>query len=86
MDRECLWKFRCRTVIRLPSFNDKFRKFLREIRIILPEGSKRRTRAVRGVSSDGFMTIVQPTARAGATFQALKYRCMRSSHIQEAFS
>lgn len=29
------------------------------------------TRAVRGVNSDGFITMVQPTARAGATFQAL---------------
>ena len=28
-------------------------------------------RAVRGVTSEGFMTIVQPTASAGATFQAL---------------
>lgn len=30
-----------------------------------------RTRAVRGVYSLGFMTIVHPQARAGATFQAL---------------
>lgn len=30
-----------------------------------------RTSAVRGVTSEGFMTIVQPTASAGATFHAL---------------
>lgn len=29
------------------------------------------TSAVKGVSSDGFITIVQPTARAGATFHDL---------------
>lgn len=29
------------------------------------------TNAVRGVSSEGFMTIVHPQARAGATFQDL---------------
>lgn len=29
------------------------------------------TNAVKGVISDGFMTIVQPVARAGATFQDL---------------
>jgi hypothetical protein len=29
------------------------------------------TKAVRGVNSDGFITIVHPTASAGATFQAL---------------
>ena len=29
------------------------------------------TRAVRGVISEGFMMIVQPTASAGATFHAL---------------
>ena len=33
--------------------------------------SERRTSAVRGVISEGFMTIVQPTASAGATFHAL---------------
>ena len=32
---------------------------------------ERRTSAVRGVISDGFMTIVQPTASAGAIFHAL---------------
>ena len=31
----------------------------------------RLTKAVRGVNSDGFITIVHPTASAGATFQAL---------------
>lgn len=31
-----------------------------------------RTRAVSGVSSEGFMTIVHPTASAGATFHALR--------------
>ena len=30
------------------------------------------TNAVKGVNSDGFMTIVHPQARAGATFQALR--------------
>jgi hypothetical protein len=30
-----------------------------------------RTRAVRGVNSDGFITIVHPAANAGATFHAL---------------
>lgn len=30
-----------------------------------------RTRADKGVNSEGFMTMVQPQARAGATFQAL---------------
>lgn len=29
------------------------------------------TKAVRGVSSEGFITIVHPQARAGATFQPL---------------
>ena len=33
--------------------------------------TERLTNAVRGVISDGFMTIVQPTASAGATFHAL---------------
>ena len=30
------------------------------------------TSAVNGVSSEGFMTMVQPTANAGATFHALR--------------
>ena len=30
------------------------------------------TSAVSGVSSEGFMTMVQPTANAGATFHALR--------------
>lgn len=30
------------------------------------------TSAVKGVSSDGFMMTVQPAARAGAVFQALR--------------
>ena len=33
--------------------------------------TRRRTSAVSGVISEGFMTIVQPTASAGATFHAL---------------
>jgi len=33
--------------------------------------TEQRTSAVSGVISEGFMTIVQPTARAGATFHAL---------------
>jgi hypothetical protein len=33
--------------------------------------AERHTSAVSGVSSDGFMTIVQPVASAGATFHAL---------------
>ena len=32
---------------------------------------KDRTNAVKGVSSDGFITMVHPTANAGAIFQAL---------------
>lgn len=35
-------------------------------------------RAVRGVISDGFITIVQPHARAGATFHALT--CSKEGH------
>lgn len=34
-------------------------------------GSVRLTNAVKGVSSEGFMTIVQPVARAGPVFHAL---------------
>jgi hypothetical protein len=33
--------------------------------------TRRRTSAVSGVTSEGFITTVQPTASAGATFHAL---------------
>ena len=33
---------------------------------------RRQTKAVKGVNSEGFITIVHPAANAGATFQALK--------------
>lgn len=33
----------------------------------------RHTNAVNGVNSDGFITIVHPTASAGATFQDLDH-------------
>lgn len=36
------------------------------------EGNSIRTNAVSGVNSDGFMTIVQPVASAGPTFQPLQ--------------
>lgn len=40
------------------------------------------TSAVKGVNSEGFMTIVQPTARAGATFQDLEYQAVRRNELQ----
>ena len=56
----------------LPRFFHEFGEFLLSgVARQSNEWLIQRTNAVRGVHSDGFMTIVQPTARAGATFQAL---------------
>lgn len=59
-----------------PCFLDELRQFLMGLAgqdtVDHCRRVKDRTNAVKGVSSDGFITTVHPTANAGATFQDLQ--------------
>jgi hypothetical protein len=56
-----------------PGLLHQFRQFLRKAgQITICTAESARTSAVSGVSSDGFITMVQPVASAGATFHALR--------------